>query len=320
MKESKTQIDNSIILSDGFQSEQNTRNIGGTPNDIVYKNGVGTFNGTSSKILFASKNYGTKISYRTKFKADGTGYRRLFQIGSNLFSLLVEGTTNSLRFIYNSNSPVTILLTLLPVEYDVFITYDGVNLRTYIDGALRTTTAFSPIEIDGILAIGSLITSNQYFCGEMDLAQIYNRALSTKEVSNLYNNLTYKNISSKDEVLSIDAYQGVIQDKYENVITNTDVVVKRDNSNVMYFDGDTSKLAIGNVGNIKSISFWINPYTITEQILEGAANDKLIHISSWTLTYPDFDDAFIDKVNSNTLVANKWQCITINSSTDVDMS
>ena len=77
---------------------------------------------------------------------------------------------------------------------------------------------------------------------------------------------------------------------------------------------------MGNIGNIKTLSFWINPKTTTEQIMEGAANDKLIHINSGTLTYPEFDDAYIDGVNTNTLVANKWQFVTIVSTTDVDFS
>jgi len=85
-------------------------------------------------------------------------------------------------------------------------------------------------------------------------------------------------------------------------------------------DGATDKIALGNVGNIKSMSFRIKLDTTTEQILEGAANAKLILASSGTLTYAEFDNAFIDGVDTNTVVAGQWHNIVIVSSTDVDMT
>ncbi|MBT7884872.1 MAG: hypothetical protein HN641_13675, partial [Candidatus Marinimicrobia bacterium] len=84
-------------------------------------------------------------------------------------------------------------------------------------------------------------------------------------------------------------------------------------------DGANTKVVYGDIENIKSIGLWINLDTTTEQILEGSANDKLIHASTGTLTYTDFDNAYIDNVDTNTITTG-WHCVVITSTTDVDMS
>jgi len=88
----------------------------------------------------------------------------------------------------------------------------------------------------------------------------------------------------------------------------------------MKFDGVDDSVALGNIGNIKSLSFRIKLATTTEQILEGAANDKLILANAGTLTYTDFDNAYINGVDSNTISAGLWHNVVITSTTDVDMS
>jgi len=91
-------------------------------------------------------------------------------------------------------------------------------------------------------------------------------------------------------------------------------------SNGLDFNGIDGKIAIGNLGNIKSMAFRVKLDSTTEKILEGAANDKLIHVSSGTLTYPEFDNAFVDGIDTNTVSINGFVDIVIVSSTNVDMS
>ena len=86
-----------------------------------------------------------------------------------------------------------------------------------------------------------------------------------------------------------------------------------------YYYGD-GKSVIGNIGNIKSMAFRIKLDSTTEKIMEGAANDKLIHAAAGTLTYPEFDNAFISGVDSDVVAAGNWIDVVIVSSTDVDFS
>ena len=99
--------------------------------------------------------------------------------------------------------------------------------------------------------------------------------------------------------------------------TITEATSKVDGTIIL--DGVNDKVVIGNVGNTKTVAFTIKLATTTEQILEGAANDKLTHASSGTLTYPEFDDAYINGVNTNTITTS-WSTVVITSTTNVDMS
>jgi hypothetical protein len=95
--------------------------------------------------------------------------------------------------------------------------------------------------------------------------------------------------------------------------------VQTDKGLALECDGANTKVVYGDIENIKSIGLWINLDTTTEQILEGSANAKLIHANSGTLTYADFDNAYIDNVDTNTITIG-WHCIVITSTTNVDMS
>ena len=77
---------------------------------------------------------------------------------------------------------------------------------------------------------------------------------------------------------------------------------------------------IGNIGNVKTIAFRIKLDSTSEKILEGDPNAHLIYANVGTLTYPDFDNAFVDGVDTNTVVADQWHNIVITSSTNVNMT
>jgi len=87
-----------------------------------------------------------------------------------------------------------------------------------------------------------------------------------------------------------------------------------------FIEANSDKAVAGNVWNTKSVRMRVKLGSTSEKILEGAANDKLIFANAWTLTYADFDNAFIDWVDSDTVVAGQRHDIVITSTTDVNMS
>lgn len=52
MKESLHTIERQCIWKEGFQSAFDVRRNGGEATDVSFQNGVGTFNGTSSYVLY----------------------------------------------------------------------------------------------------------------------------------------------------------------------------------------------------------------------------------------------------------------------------
>jgi len=84
----------------------------------------------------------------------------------------------------------------------------------------------------------------------------------------------------------------------------------------MNFDGVNNKVAFGNIGSVKSVAFRIKLKTTTEQILEGAANTFLTLTNAGTLTYStNFDNAFINGVDTDTVQAGVWLNVMLVSST-----
>lgn len=86
------------------------------------------------------------------------------------------------------------------------------------------------------------------------------------------------------------------------------------------FDGVDDSVSIGDIGNIKSIAMRVKLNSTSEKMLEGQANDKLIYTNAGTLTYSDYDNAYVNGVDTDTIVAGQWIDIVIISSTDVDNS
>src|SRR5439155_9838817 len=63
-------------------------------------------------------------------------------------------------------------------------TYDGANLRMYVNGTLVRTQAVtgSIVETSGALRIGGNSVWGEYFSGLIDEVRIYSRALSQSEI------------------------------------------------------------------------------------------------------------------------------------------
>lgn len=71
------------------------------------------------------------------------------------------------------------------IWYHIAATYDGTNLKIYLNGALEATTAVSaPISATGTLRIGSAAGSG--FPGRVDDVQVYNTALTAGEVLTIF--------------------------------------------------------------------------------------------------------------------------------------
>jgi hypothetical protein len=75
----------------------------------------------------------------------------------------------------------------LPVNVwsHIAVTYDGANMRVYVNGALVRTVARTGaiLASDGVLHIGgNVVWGGEFFQGRLDDVRIYNRALSGAEV------------------------------------------------------------------------------------------------------------------------------------------
>jgi len=96
-------------------------------------------------------------------------------------------------FVSGVQSPGTFNTALVPgTWYHVAVTYDGSNLRGYVNGALDGTVGYTGTlrTTDYALRIGAYAPvsgDTEFFSGKVDELSLYNRALSSNEVAAIYN-------------------------------------------------------------------------------------------------------------------------------------
>ena len=66
-------------------------------------------------------------------------------------------------------------------------TFDGSTATIYIDGVQKNSTSVTYNTGSSVLDIGRAVTGSYYLTGALDDVRVYNRALSSSEVKELYN-------------------------------------------------------------------------------------------------------------------------------------
>lgn len=107
----------------------------------------------------------------------------------------------------------------------------------------------------------------------------------------------------------------------DGVFTNAPTWTKLP-SRLWYLDfvAATSQLVtIGDIGEAKSIAFWVNLDSTTESILEELAANGIL-ANAGAMAYANWDNCFIDGVDTDTITAGVWHQVVITSTTFVTMS
>jgi hypothetical protein len=173
-------------------------------------NGAMSFNGVNNYISISYANPVKQTSVVAWFKSSGApaGGYHIVTGGSNAeISINTSGqirtgiVTNTMgRQVFNSGSGL--------VDggwHQVAFTYDGANLRSFIDGS---QTATNPVSGDLVGTAGEIgrYLSNAYVAnGSISDVRIYNRALSVNEISSLFS-------SYKPKVMAGSLQQGLVFD------------------------------------------------------------------------------------------------------------
>jgi Concanavalin A-like lectin/glucanases superfamily len=163
--------------------------------------GGGNFNGTDGYVSTVS---GTGFAAGAPFSiaawvnlaAGGGAFPMIFDTSlsgssSVLFAGVNIGSNSSAGFNMYINGIQTSNNTVFTkgVWHHVVGTYDGVNMKVYVDGAHMSSTAGSTPAISGSnLYIGNgTAYANSMWKGQIDEVAVWNRALSAGEIATLYN-------------------------------------------------------------------------------------------------------------------------------------
>lgn len=172
------------------------------------------FDGVDDRISVSDFNYGRTgctVASWVKYNATTTGYKEgivsKWQTGAGIINEFilgssqgVEGTApgNPYFYIFNTNNQSvgiadTSTIMVVGTWYHVLGTFDGLNVRIYLNGQYRgisTNSTSSTIKTVASqpIALASFGSTFQYNTNcHISLAQIYNRALTPSEVLQNYN-------------------------------------------------------------------------------------------------------------------------------------
>jgi hypothetical protein len=119
--------------------------------------------------------------YRTVVLKEGTGFApyELYASSDTPVPAAFFTTTSGVRSVTGTTALVTNGWTHLAA------TYDGVNLRLYVNGSPRSVARSGSLRTsNGPLRIGgNQVWGGEFFAGAIDEVRVYNRALSTAEIS-----------------------------------------------------------------------------------------------------------------------------------------
>jgi len=296
MKEALTSPYNKIVFRETFNSEQAVRNNGGVPTDVTISKGIGSFNGTSSGIVYP-KNFNGTYSIRIRFK-EPTSFT-----SAQYLCDFRQGT--GVGYVYCSETYI--------------ISPGGTK---YANGvASNYSIAVKEIVVSGISITSTELTMGKrtapgknYFDGDLELFEIYEGVLTPSEVKNLYRNSWAKDDIKKDLLLDYDSTNGYITDRTgKNTLTATDVSIKKTGSYYSAdFNGTTSLIDTGSdfIGTkAVTICGWIKAYSYGKgnygRIVDNGRLFFLVDGGSHSLRFSSNAASEVISV-ANSILLRKW--------------
>lgn len=172
--------------------------------------------------------------------------------------------------------------------------------------AVTSATAISPTTI-------SIGTDGTNF-GDCSIAKVlcFNRELSATEIEQIYKGTAFD--YEIETVLKSDCSQINPVDLYGSFngtgtgLAAANITEGHRGGKAISFNGTDEKVDFGDVGTISSVSMWVNPLSTTEELfLVDTGNDVMLNAGTVTYATLTKVNTFVDGVDTDTMVANKWQ-------------
>ena len=188
---------NAIEVSDG--TDWQTYNSDGVYLDYSSGNThSGDFDGNDYAVgTVGDLNSVSAFSTSCWFRYQGTlgGSTHIPLSGAGTWYVWVKSTTNIEYATQNNPKTFTIPTINDSTWYHLVTVHDGTNATLYLDGSsLGTQTVSSvPSTAGNAFNIGRFTSASYYWNGWIDEVSVFNRALTSTEVTNIYSNKTYLN-------------------------------------------------------------------------------------------------------------------------------
>ena len=258
-KQSYNSLYPSKVFGEYFNDEYSVRANSGVPTSVVYSQGSGVFNGSTSYLKINKALKGTySLRLRVNLPATNSGFLLDFRADGGTGYLYYSGTT----------------------------TLEATSGTVYVNGNVSTTTGTSTKEIvvSGIsinaktIYVGCRNTLANFVTASISEIEIYNRSLSSAEIKNLYDGVAHKDlVANQAEVLGSE----LITNQADREFTNDTGFWGRNSGmtiadNVCHFTNATSGLPFYRngfltVGKQYKVSYEIKNYVAGKIRLTGVS-------------------------------------------------
>lgn len=107
-------------------------------------------------------------------------------------------------------------------------------------------------------------------------------------------------------------------------VASAPTVINSVRGKALDFDGTDDKFTITQYSNesVKTVVFWVNPDTTTEQFIDLDGGSNYIHVSSGTLTATGFTSPteYVNGTASDSMTADTWQMVAVTTGTAITPS
>jgi len=310
----------------------NSGNI--TASSGKFGNGV-SFNGSDDYASLSSTlpQVTNQMSFSAWIKKDDTtGNERIINQNDTIFYVEVQTRVVQFRHLNVGDGATATgnVITSAGRWYLVTATYDGVYTTVYVDGALvaqeSSTGNFGTFS--GTPYIGkSSASADRFFDGSIDDVRIYNRALSPREVRDLYafapGPVGYWNFdegsgqSAND--ISGNSNTGTLGSSASSDSADPSWATGKFGK-ALSFDGSNDYVDRGTGPTVvNTVEFWVNPTTTTEYPLDlnGTA---YVWLNAGTVTAQGFTSAtiYVNGVVSSTVSAGVWNHVAVTTATSLN--
>ena len=316
MKEAIHSPYNKLVKRITLNDEQTLRKGGGTPTDVTFANGKGTFNGTSSKVNY---NLGLNGTYSVRVRCNPTSFAAV------RYLIDCRGTNNDgigrIRLDTTTGLVDTLTGTVYVNGAATTTTVVGANNEIVITGVTLTQGTGANLSL-----IGSSRIDTDEFLGTIDLVEIYKGTLTASEVANLYNDRWNKEQSFGGEPKSngIPATSSTFDDDSWWQKTD-DITISGGTGNLVNADSGYGfyKTGYSTIGKKYRITYSITSYTdgnirvqlgtdgiginrsavgtYTEDIT-ASGNTQLYFVSQTENTNLSIDNVSVQELNPLTLI------------------
>lgn len=315
-KESLYSIPKAPIFRETFADEQTTRVLGGVPTSVTYTNGVASFNGSSSKVVYSNKNFSNFVTNQT------------FSIRIILSSYTPSVSTTNIADFRNTDGSGSAYI--VDSGGGTLASADGTK---YVNGVASSTltTNTKEIVISGMtiwkcyqIYIGSRYSSSNFMTGNIELFEIYDYTLTANEVKNLYENKRYSNLIPTYTESFNASMNGSFYNKYDTTLTTSGspTIVKDGNIWCANYEIGSVKysryLSSGLTGD-KTLILWVKPASNFTGGSNLFTNGQFCLQADWGggQTYYFSRTNFTGTYRfGGTIEKGKWQMIVVTTTSD----